>query len=180
MRRSLRRWPRFSSRRFRPRFSAPWSYRNLPPARAHANRFESLSPRFCGRLSAAAECSHRQRGRFVRVADSWRSSLRAKVGQRFRQTRHSRTTPCWLRPAANTVSRWSRAMETSIASSRPSAGGDTRGRGQGLLRPRVRPDPHFNAEEIRCSEDLPVALRNSCQVVGFCRSTTREIAVDWR
>ena len=97
--------------------------RPSPPAPAHANGFERLSHRSCARSSAEVECSHLRHSRFVRVAGSWQNSLRARVGRRFIRTRHWQMTRCWLRLAVNTASRWSRAMATSIGSSRPSVDG---------------------------------------------------------
>jgi predicted nucleic acid-binding protein len=35
------------------------------------------------------------------VADCWRTSLRARVSQRFMQMRHWRMMLCWRRPAGN-------------------------------------------------------------------------------
>ena len=137
---------------FRRRFSAPWSCRSLQPARARANRFERSSRRFSGHSSAVVECSRRQRWHSVTAADSSRSSRHAKVGRRFIQTRHWRMTPCWLRPAANTASRWSRVTEISIGSSRLLADGATGSPGPRLARPPAADCQRLAGAQIRgCS-----------------------------
>ena len=156
-RRSPKRLPRFLSRRSRRLFSARWSYRNLPPARAHAHRFESLSRQSSGRSSAAVGSSHRRRWRFARVVASWRNSRRARVGRRFTRTHHWQMTPCWRRPAENMASRWSRAMPTSIGSCHPLVGGATRSHGPESVGPRIADLPTSTPASRRASGGLPSA-----------------------